>query len=450
MPDNFGNIFDDIPRDSVLHQITGKEMTFSNWEKRKMLIARQFERVALVVISMLVMFVFVFQGSMRDKIPILNMTLGSIFGLFFIFILAFLFVFIFGSSFFLRTKAGGSQGALKFNIIDKFTGSRQNDMEIDVLIKRHTILNRHIAGYTILEDIIKVVGDKAVLRLQTEKEDTFMQEGKTIDDLKKNPRIQALMKEANIYNKPKNNKKANSINGKNTKALVTIGNRPSAHLDALTNKGLIDYNESPLYKLLYGVEEVYTHILDVTPEYNYKGRKLSGIVFVDEEKDINKIFPQAVPVYASMGWNFGKIPMAIMDFCDVIDINGFPILITNTDKERNLKRANLGYIHENIPSKQSLVSSHNLIMLNIAAPLKKLLDASNEFLKNTEDNMNKISRKGVGVANRYINYWKTVHKPEDNNIEWLIAITIGFCIAVASHEIWIPILDGIVDFFRGG
>jgi hypothetical protein len=452
--------FNYIPPDSILYRVVGVKKEFGKKDRWQRKIARQFEKILLPIVLLLVIAAFTMQGQARQPIPGLGLSPAAILSLAFFGITAIVVVFLLGSQFFLKTKAGGAQGALKMNIISKFTGSRINDMEIDVLIKSSIVMNRDTARLMIFN---KIIDDKGRLKIQTTEEDTFMTSHKTLPELVNNPAIKRLMNDINIeFDEKKEEivvrdakgKKVDNKKVKETFLQKTQGNQSTA----LVLKE--QENQRPTFsprasitervtveRFLQGKDELYIHVVDVSPEYEYRGMKLPGLIFLHEKKNISEIFPQPVNVYAVVGWTFGIIPMHCIDFVPIDDINGIPIFIPTTSKERNLKLANLGYWQEKFPSIEAVVAAKNLIQLEVALPFKKLMDFYEQQNRAVDQNINKMTRKGIGFSNRIINYWKIIHKPEEKPILWLYYAILGFFLAVFTSPLWYPIFTNIARWF---
>lgn len=450
--------FNFIPPESILYRIVGEKVEFGRKDRWQRKLARQFEKILLPFIALMVVAAFTMQGQLRDPIPGLGISPAAILSLFFFGITAALVIFLLGSNFFLKTKAGGAQGALKMNLISRFTGSRINDMEIDILVKSHIVMNRNTARFAIFNDIID---NKGRLRIQTEREDSLMASHKTVEELQKSPAIQRLMNEINIdYNEESGKIEVKSDSSQAPQTDQTFLQKKSQDSTAMvaTQQQVVQQKYSPRASLtetvtvdrfLHGKEELYIHIIDVKPEFNYKGMKLPGLIFLHEKKNIDEIFPQPVNVYAVVGWTFGLIPMWCVDFVAVDDINGIPIFYPTTTKERNLKIANLGYWHEDLPSVEAVQAAKNMINLEVALPLKKAMDYYEEQTRAIDQNINKITRKGIGFADRIINYWKIIHKPEEKPILWLYYALFGFFLAVFTSPIWYPMFTNFINWLKG-
>lgn len=450
--------FNFIPPESILYRIVGEKVEFGRKDRWQRKLARQFEKILLPFIALMVVAAFTMQGQLREPLPGLGISPAALLSLFFFGTTAALVIFLLGSNFFLKTKAGGSQGALKMNLISKFTGSRINDMEIDVLIKSHVVLNRNAARFAIFNDM---VDERGKLKVQTAREDTLMASHKTVKDLQKNPAIKRLMNEINIdYNEKSGKIEVKDANGQTEKQEETFLESKSTQSTSLvaTQQQTTRQQYSPrasltetvtVERFLQGKDELYMHVVDVTPAYDYKGMKLPGLLFLHEKKNIDEIFPQPVSVYAVVGWTFGIIPMYCVDFVPVDDINGIPIFYPTTTKERNLKLANLGYWQESLPSVEAVNAAKNLVQLELALPLKKAMDYYEEQTRAIDQNINKITRKGIGFADRIINYWKIIHKPEEKPILWFYYAIFGFFLAVFTSPLWYPIFTNLARFFTG-
>ncbi len=445
-----GKSFESIPEGSILHLVTGTIEEFGGFAYFKRYISKRFEKIALPFLFILLIFVLWSQGQFREPLPWFGVSLGFIMNLFFLMMAFGILIFIFGSFIFLKTKAGGAQGAIKFNIINEFTGSRENEMEHDMLIKRHKVLDPSMEQFKIFEDIIDEYGH---LDIDIDKEDTMQDRDFSLADIEKDPAIAELIAEIEI---PQENKASDSPEFEVTKDKKhKYASAPFAEEKPQTKAEVDDLRQSnqaslviqkpqvtssydiyqrptytevtPLSKFFPDKDKFLVHVIDFTSEYEFRGMKQPGLLMTFPDENLDSIFPQPTDVFATVGMTFGTIPMYCIDLIPIAFKGKVPLYYPVTNKKRNLSLANLGHYHEVLPSQESIISALNLIELVVARPLKLALNHLETQTRSFTGNIDKITRRGMGFADRHINYWKIMHKPETPQGAgwWILAGVIG-------------------------
>jgi len=461
--------YDTIHEDSILHTIQGVSERFGRSKKFKRYISRRLERVLLGIGLVLVIVVFWTQSMSGEAIPFLGMSfrlIGTLVGLIFC---VFVLVFIFGSTIFLKTKAGGAKGAIKFNIISPQTGGRTNQMEFDMLIKRHEVLNRNMAQFSMFQDILDAHGK---LTIDINKDDTLQESDYHLDDIRDDPVIAELLSE--VEPSPKDRKIASPTKPpipsrmENDYVRAPFDRDSSPHIETISTQAsqqsvLIQhqkkYNQfdvkenefvlaeiTPLSSFFKDLDRFYVHVIDFTDDYEYNGMKQRGVIFIYPKENLYDILPQSdVAIFMTVGLTFGNIPSYHTDFVPIAYKGKVPIFYPLMTKERNLKLGNLGYFHETLPTPEAITSAKNLIELVVSKPLKFIFDDLLVQVKSYTEGIEKTTRKGMGFSTRVLNYNKVMHQPEKSVSHWWWAFG-GFFGAVITYQWWIGIVQSIANW----
>lgn len=459
-----------IPEDSILHLIAGSVEKFTRFGRFKRWFSKRYEKIALPFLFAGLMIVLWSQGQFREPIPILGIPAGVIINLFFLMVSMVVLVFIFGSFFFLKMKAGGAQGALKFNVINEYTGSRENEIEHDVLIKRHSVINPNLARFELFAKILDKYGrPKQMVNTESMQDSDY-----NFEDIKSDPTIDELI--AEIEPKPANTPPITPVvppyadpskYGKMPFPEIDATAKPIASdlpdLTVPNQTSLILAHEKPAPTSALATRPVFTeitplsiffkdkdlflvHVIDFTSEYEFRKSKQPGMLMLYPDENLDNIFPQPTDVFATVGMTFGTIPMYCVDVIPIAYKGKVPLYYPITTKKRNLSLANLGHYHEILPTKEAIVSALNLVELEVARPLQMVLNYIGKQTDSHMDNMDQLIRRGMGFADRQLNSHKIMHKPESpkNSYEYIL---LGFVIALFSVVWWYPVwkfLAGVI------
>jgi len=462
--------YDTIDEDSILYTIQGVAERFGRAGSTKKYFSRRMEKFLLPIGVAVVILVFWGQSLPVEQVPILGMSVRLLATLIGIMFSIFILVFIFGSTFFLKTKAGGSKGALKFNTISQYTGARMNEMENDMLIKSHRVLNRNLDQFSIFQDILD---SKGKITIDINKDDTLQEEDYHLDDIRSDSVIAEILSE--VEEKPEPEPAAMGTSPPlPTRRDHNFGNAPfdealsgsdaqelqkDEYDQTVLMQSTKEYSQydvkkderviaeiTPMSKFFKDLDRFYIHIIDFTDNYEFNGMKQKGLIFIYPEEDLSKILPRSdVPIFMTVGFTFGSIPSYHTDFIPIAFKGKVPIYYPLMTKERNLKLGNLGYFHETIPSRQAIVSAKNLIELVVAKPLKFILNDLLVQVKSYTEGMEKITRKGMGYADRTLNQHKIMHQPDSAVNHWWWALG-GFMGAVITYQWWIGIVQAVANW----
>ena len=451
-----------IPEDSILHLIAGSVEKFGRMGRFKRWFSKRYEKIALPFLFAGLMIVLWSQGQFREPIPILGIPAGVIINLFFLIVSMVVLVFIFGSFFFLKMKAGGAQGALKFNVINEYTGSRENEVEHDVLIKRHNVINPNLARFEIFEKILDKYGrPKQMVNTETLKDEDY-----NFDDITSDPTISEIIAEIDpekssssvspsvtppIVQPHKYAKTAfeeedlESSSVSNNITDLTVANQSQLIMAHESQKKQDPIVGRPVFTEITPISSFFrdkdlflVHVIDFTSQYEFRKSKQPGMLMLYPDENLDNIFPQPTDVFATVGMTFGTIPMYCVDVIPIAYKGKVPLYYPVTTKKRNLSLANLGHYHEILPTKDAILSALNLVELEVARPLQLVLNYIGKQTDSHMDNMDQLIRRGMGFADRQLNSHKIMHKPESpkNSYEYIL---LGFGIALLTVFWWYPI-----------
>ncbi len=451
-----------IPEDSVLHLIAGSVEKFGRIGRFKRWFAKRYEKIALPFLFAGLMIVLWSQGQFTEPLPILGVPAGLIINLFFLIVSMVVLVFIFGSFFFLKMKAGGAQGALKFNVINEYTGSRENEIEHDVLIKRHNVINPNLARFELFTKIL----DKYGRPKQKVSTDTMQDMDYRFEDIESDPTISEIIAEyeekegtpspvspvtppivePEKYAKtpfPEEDKDVQSVNGQvvdltvSNQDQIIMAHKKENKLSPLANRPVFT-EITPLSPFFPDKDLFLVHVIDFTSQYEFRGSKQPGMLMLYPEENLDSIFPQPTDVFATVGMTFGTIAMYCVDVIPIAYKGKVPLYYPTTTKKRNLSLANLGHYHEILPTKEAIISALNLIELEVARPLQLILNYIGKQTDSHMDNMDQLIRRGMGFADRQLNSHKIMHKPEQPKQAWEFLL-LGFGISLLTVFWWYPI-----------
>jgi len=186
--------------------------------------------------------------------------------------------------------------------------------------------------------------------------------------------------------------------------------------------------ETPLAKFLRGIGNIYIHVIDFTSEFEYKGKKYPGLIFLHEKKTLQEIFPPPSKAFCMVGWTFGDIPVVCTEFVEIDTYKNIPIFYPVITKDRLLMIANLGFYDEKLPSIQTVKSAKNLIELEIAYQLIQHVEFLEKRFTTHEIHTKKMLRKEMGIFDRAMTTWTKLRAPEKQDYWWLLPFVAGLAI----------------------
>jgi len=439
-----------VPPDSILAMLTTEAEDFTGREALMRWITRRYDKLALPFILILTIFVFGMYQMFRDPTPIFGLSLGQIFAFGFLIFLLLLLSMLLGSNFLLTMKAGKGKGNFKFNLIDKKTGTRMNDIEIDAIVKNHYRINRNTQRFAIFEDLIDAYGK---LDLPHSFLDEEIKIESSFSSLSGDPIIAEIQKEVKDWNitipevlvpekfrneEEKKRKEASKQYVAGGQQLVVHNRNIKQSMQNPFDIKTTIREVSPLFAFLEGSSNVYVHVIDFQNEFEYKGKKYPGLIFLHEKKTLQEIFPDPSKAFCMVGWTFGDIPVISTQFVEIEKYKNVPIFYPDVTRDRLMKIATLGFYDDELPSLREVMAAKNLIELEVALPLMQYVQFIERRFATLDENQKKMLRKELAVADRALGTWKKVHLKEEKK-EWVFPFVIGFllCLILYPYLQWI-------------
>lgn len=426
----------DVPAGSILASLTGEVEDFTTIEGIKRYIAKRYDKLMIPFMVLGIFVVMAMNSIFVQPTPFFGWTLGQIVGGLFFVVLLSMIILLLGSSFILTMKSGKGKGNMKFNLRDR-NANRMNDIEIDLIIADYQRINRNHERFSLFEDMLTETGE-LVLRKQEDRTEKTV--SRTFASLKGDEIIAEIQRESEDYNlnipesqMPKFKKKDNENKDYQTgTALVTQEQVKSVAFrrlrKSLTPEGedaTLIQETSPLHKFLDGSKEIFIHIIDFTSQYEYKGKKYPGIIFLHEKRNLQDIFPNPTKAYCMIGWTFGDIPVVTTAFIEIAKYKGIPIFYPTETKDRLLMIANLGFYDENLPSQKTVNACKNLIELHISNEIIQEIEYLNKRMAKHDKSTRKQLRDGLTLDSRALDIRKKIHTKK-TSMEWLLPFAAGF------------------------
>lgn len=453
----------DVPPWSILAMLTGEADDFTGIEAIKRWITRRYDKLIIPFMVMGIFLALAVNNIFTAPTFLFGWSIGQIFTGLFIMSLVLVFVMLLFSSFILTMKAGKGKGNMKFNLRDR-NAERLNEIEIDVIIKNIVRINRNTKRFEIFKDMLTDKGDLILPDSDTTGKTTV---STSFDSLSGDPliaEIQAEVKDWKI-NIPKEDmpkfeeeeekeEQTYSVNpmGEQSQSLITKKSADSVAykrlagvlVDEMQSRMLIR-EESPLGKFLDGVQNIYIHVVDFTSEYEYKGKKYPGIIFLHEKKTLQEIFPTPSKAFCMVGWTFGDIPVVTTEFIEIDTYKNIPIFYPTVTKDRLLMIANLGFYDEKLPSLKTVTAAKNLIELQISYQIIEYVQFLEKKFKGQEEITKKQMRKGMGIYDKALDVHKKLHTKPKEDKWWLIPALIGAALGFLIFPWVAMIVEAIID-----
>lgn len=444
-----------VSPDSILAMLTSQADDFTTWEGITRWVTRRYDKLALPVILLMSVVTIMAYQVFQDPTPFFGLTIGQIFAFGFFIFLILLLSMLLGSNFILTMKAGKGKGNYKFNLI--FNGKRMNDIEIDVILKDHHRINRYTPRFKIFEEYVDSYGK---LNLPS----NFINENITVEtsfeSLEGDPiisELQTVVKDWKldiparlVPDKFKNEEQKKVKEDSKQYSAGQLVQRPAMNLDTLlvdpnTHQSVIQ-DINPLHEFLSGSKNIYVHVLDFHNEFEYKGKKYPGLIFLHEKKTLQEIFPDPCNAFCMVGWTFGDIPVVTTQFVEIDSYKNIPIFYPDITRDRLIKISTLGFHDDVLPSIETAYGSKNLIELEVALPLMQYVQFIEKRFATLDDNQKKMMRKELALADRALGVWKQLHyKKEEKN--WLVPLVVGFLLCLVMYPYFQYIFSLFANFF---
>jgi len=454
----------DVPTGSILAMLTGEPEDFTTIESIKRWIARRYDKLIIPFMVGGIFLVIAANSTLTAPTFFFGWTIGQIFTGLFVFTMIVVFVMLLFSSFILTMRAGKGKGNMKFNLRNK-DSERLNDIEIDVIIKNYHRINRNTKRFQIFKDMLNSKGELVLPNTDITSESTITTTyeslgGDVIAELKsevKDWKINIPDEDMPSFGKEKEEKEqqyaVNPLSSK-SQAIMTQDTADSVAYQRLANQiadeiesKLLIREESPLGKFLDGVQDIYIHVIDFSSQFEYKGKKYPGIIFLHEKKTLQEIFPPPSKAFCMVGWTFGDIPVITTEFIEIDTYKSIPIFYPTITKDRLLMIANLGFYDEKLPSLKTVTASKNLIELQISYQLIDYVQFIEKKYKGHEELNKKKMRKGMGMYDKALDIHKKLHVKEKDDNWWLLPALIAFVLGFFAYPYVAMFLSGVAKIF---
>lgn len=432
----------DVPPGSILAMLTGEPEDFTTFEGTIRWITRRYDKLVIPFMVLGIFIVLIANSIFIDPTFIFGWTIGQVIaGVFFFALISLFFMLVF-SSFILTMKSGKGKGNMKFNLRDK-NANRLNDIEIDRIIKNYNRINRNAKRFELFEDILTSKGDIIIPETRIETEITVTT---SFESLKGNPIIAEVQEEIKgwkidipeedypSFEEDEEKKDMHyslgqqSLMTQETAQSIAYKRLQSALANDIDSRVLIR-EESPLGKFLDGSKDIYIHVVDFNSEYEYKGKKYPGIIFLHEKKTLQDIFPNPSKAFCMVGWTFGDIPVVTTEFVEIDTYKNIPIFYPTVTKDRLLMIANLGFYDETLPSLRTVTACKNLIELDISFQLIEEIENMGRKIRKHAKSTKKQLRDGLGIDDRALTVKKKLHMKE-KKFEWVLVFIGGLVIGL--------------------
>ena len=427
----------DVPPWSILAMLTGEADDFTGIEAIKRWITRRYDKLIIPFMVMGIFLALAVNNIFTAPTFLFGWSLGQIFTGLFILSLVLVFIMLLFSSFILTMKSGKGKGNMKFNLRDQ-NAERLNEIEIDVIIKNYVRINRNTKRFEIFKDMLTDKGELNLPDSDTTSKTTVSTSFESLAGDSVIAGVQAEVKDWKINIPKEDMPKFKDVKEEETQQYVVNPLEEQAQslitrqaTQSVNYKRLIDAvrgeehgkmlirEESPLFKFLDGVQDIYIHVVDFTSEYEYKGKKYPGIIFLHEKKTLQEIFPPPSKAFCMVGWTFGDIPVTTTEFIQINTYKNIPIFYPTTTKDRLLMISNLGFYDEKIPSLKTVTAAKNLIELQISYQIIEYVQFLEKKFKGQEEITKKQMRKGMGIYDKALDVHKKLHTKPKEDKWWL-------------------------------
>lgn len=435
----------DVDPNSILAMLTGEPDDFTTIEGFIRWLTRRYDKLLIPFMVAGAFVVIIANGVFVQPTFILGWTIGEIITGLFIFAMAILFLMLVFSSFILTMKAGKGKGNMKMNLRDK-NADRRNEIEIDLIIKNTHRINRNTKRFQIFEEMLSLKGS-LILPRRDEEGVKILNSFESLKGDAVIAEIQESVKDWSIdipkedypkfEDEEKKDEEKYSLNPEGEQQQQSLVTQETAN--SLVFKRLFRgiqndedsrlhiREESPLHKFLDGSKDVYVHVLDFMSEYEYKGKKYPGLIFLHEKKTIQEIFPSPSKAFCMIGWTFGDIPVVTTAFIQVDTYKNVPIFYPTETRDRLLMIANLGYYDETLPSQKTVTACKNLIELDISYQLINEIDSMGRKFASHDKSTKRVLRDGLGIDDRFLTIRKKLHLKDDKQT-WILIFAVGLII----------------------